>query len=281
MIQELGEHKNLLIALIVALIFGAIGIFVLSGAHLSSLYTAAPSQKDAAEPQSDQDAARGRLSLTSANKRYIFEQKELVALNVIGNSDGKDAVGFDAALTLDQSILTFSQAESAIDSFETFANANKDRVYVGGIKKLTTKNSLIFEDTVLTTISFKPAKQGHTRVDFLFKPQDTTESNIVLTTSKDGLGDVQGADIYVGTKVSTTPDESVILPGTNIKVQVADITTESATIDLHLGSQADTKKFTWGAGSTISSNIEKVFEYVFQVEKGQGDSVVIYYAVAE
>jgi ferredoxin-fold anticodon binding domain-containing protein len=123
---------------------------------------------------------------------------------------------------------------------------NAERVYIGGIRKLDSKNATVLDNTDLAEVTFKARSEGHSNVDFLFKPDDTTESNIVLTSSKDGLGDVKGTDIYVGKKVALTTDSAVVVPNVNFRLTLKNITTESAQIDIALGNQTDTKKFTWG-----------------------------------
>jgi len=280
MIEELKEHKSLVIALVVVLSLTAVVImFVQSRTSETGIGKDSARKTQDKEEETSGMVARGTLSIVPVNDRHIYELGETVSLSIRGDSDGKDAVGFDAALKVDQSILVFSQAESKLENFETFNNVSKERVYVGGIRKLSSKAASIFDDAELATLTFKASSEGHSNVDFIFKPADTTESNIVLTTSKDGLGDVKGTDIYVGKKVTVTTESSVVLSATNFKVVLKDVTTESANLDISIGENSVPKKFTWGPGATVSKNIETASGYVFQVEKGIGNSVVVYYAV--
>lgn len=283
MIHELEEHKTLLIALIAGLVFAAVGIAVVQlGKTPAYNYNTAPSantQQPNGAPTPNLEIAHGRLSLEPAAGRHIYALDELVALVIKGSSDGQEAVGFDAALKVNQNMLAFSQVTSKLPGFETFNNVNDQRVYIGGIKKLDTKSNFTFNSTPLAEVMFKPLSQGHVAVDFIFKPQDTTESNIVLSSSKDGLGDVQGTDIYIGGKSQLTTASTVVLPGTQIKVRLKNVTSASATVDFGLGSAIATRMFTWAVDAPASKNLEPIYGYIFQVEKGQGDTITIYYAV--
>ncbi len=278
MIEELKEHKSLVIALIVVLsLTAAVILFVQS--RPSEKGAVKNGTEKAKEEDANNEVVKGSLSVTPSNGRQIYESGETVLLSVRGDSDGKDAVGFDAALKVDQSILVFSQAQSKLENFETFNNVNEERVYVGGIRKLSSKAASIFDNAELATLTFKARTEGHSNVDFIFKPGETTESNIVLTTSKDGLGDVKGTDIYIGKKITVSTASSIVLPATNFKIALKDVTTESANLDISLGENSEPKTFTWGPEGTVSKNVETSGGYVFQVEKGSGNSVIVYYAV--
>jgi ferredoxin-fold anticodon binding domain-containing protein len=274
MIEELKEHKSLLIALIVVLLLAAGGIMFLQGTRKgTSIQTG---KKNSVTPSSN-EVVKGRLSIEPMTGRQIYEVGESITLLLRGNSDGKDAVGFDAAVKVNQDVMTFSQVKSLLTTFETFSNVNAERVYIGGIRKLDSKNATVLDNTDLAEVTFKARSEGHSNVDFLFKPDDTTESNIVLTSSKDGLGDVKGTDIYVGKKVALTTDSAVVVPSVNFRLTLKNITTESAQIDIALGNQTDTKKFTWGVGGTVSKNIETFSGFMFQVEKTSPNGVTVYY----
>ncbi len=280
MIEELKEHKSLVIALVVVLLLAAGGIHFIQG-NKSGTTGAKNTVNDKSDDSVEgNDVVRGTLSIAPASERYIYEKGESVVLLLIGNSDGKDAVGFDAALKINQNVLGFSQSISKLPSFETFDNVNAERVYIGGIRRLDSKNASIFDNAELAELTFSAQAEGHSNVDFIFKPGDTTESNIVLTTSKDGLGDVKGVDIYVGKKVVVTTREAVAVPNTNIKFTLKDVTVESANLDISVAGRVEPKKFTWGTG-LVSKNIEDSSSYVFQVEKGTGDSVTVYYAAGK
>jgi len=279
MIEELKEHKSLVIALVVVLSLTAAVILFVQGRTSETGTGGATGKTQDKESAAKVSVANGTLTVVPLNGRQIYESDETVSLALRGDSNGQDAVGFDAALKVDQNILVFSQAESKLENFDTFNNVNEERVYIGGIRKLSSKAASIFDNAELATLTFKARAGGHSNVDFIFKPNDTTESNIVLTTSKDGLGDVKGTDIYVGEKITVTTASSVVLPSTNFKIALKDVTTESANLDISLGDASEPKKFTWGPGGTVSKNVETSAGYVFQVEKGSGNSVNVYYAV--
>jgi len=278
MIEELKEHKSLLIALLVALLIAAVGITMLQKKSVDKNADGTPKKVEKNNDGSKNIVAKGMLSIEPTSGRFIYEVGETVGMLVRGSSDGQDAVGFDAAVRVNQSLLVFSKAESKLANFDTFHNANPDRVYVGGIRKLDSKTASIFDSAELTELTFKARKEGHARLDFIFKPGETTDSNIVLTSSKDGLGEVKGADIYVGKKVNLTTTSALILPSTNIKVTLKALTTESAQLDIALGEKSEPKKFTWGSG-TLSKNVETSSGFAFQVEKGNANAVVVYYAL--
>lgn len=280
MIEELKEHKSLVIALIVVLLIAAGGILYMQG-NSAMIPGSKDTTQDIAKPgMTDKEIVRGMLSIAPISGRHIYEKGESVVLLLIGNSDGKDAVGFDAALKINQDILTFSQSTSKLPSFETFDNVNDERIYVGGIRRLDSKSASIFDNAELAELTFTAQAEGHSNVDFLFKPDDTTESNIVLTTSKDGLGDVKGTDIYVGKKVEVTTSSPVVVPNTNITLTLKDTTVESANMDVSVGGRVEPKKFMWSTGS-MSKNIEDAAGYVFQAEKVPGNKVVVYYAAGK
>lgn len=279
MIEELKEHKSLVIALVVVLVLAAAAILYVQNRTAAPLMHDVKKDNDKVTDEKG-EVVKGTLSVEPVSGRQIYEQGESIVLVLKGDSDGKDAVGFDAALEVNQNILLFSQAESKLPSFETFDNVNAERVYIGGIRRLDSKNASIFDNADLAELTFKARAEGHSNVDFIFKPGDTTESNIVLTTSKDGLGDVKGTDIYIGKKISVTTGGAVNIPNTNISLTLKDVTTESATIDIGVGGQSEPKKFMWDAAQ-VSKNVEEFSNYVFQVEKGKGDAVVVYYAVGK
>lgn len=276
MIEELKEHRSLVIALVVVLAIAAGGILLLQKSKGTET-NGGQSTKKGADEKSANEVVRGKLSISPEDGRQIYEIGETVSLTLRGDSDDKDAAGFDAALKVNQNIISFNQAVSKLTSFETFSNVNDERVYVGGIRKLNNNAASIFNNAELATLTFVAKAEGHSAVDFIFKPDETTESNIVLTSSKDGLGDVQGTHIYVGKKTPLTTTLALVVPNTNFKLTLKSVTTESATVEISLGTQSEPKTFVWGAG-TVSTNIEKFLGYVFQVQKGPANEVMVYYA---
>ncbi|KXK11180.1 MAG: hypothetical protein UZ22_OP11002000384 [Microgenomates bacterium OLB23] len=278
MIEELKEHKSLVIALVTVLLIAAAGIMFIAQNRGSAMNGSNTADKEGIkEPANSKIVAKGRLSAQPATGRFIYEVEEQVVVAIKGDSDGRDAVGFDAALKINQKVLDFSQAVSKLPSFEVFSNVNEERLYIGGIRKLDSKSASIFNNAELAHITFRAVAQGSSAVDFMFKPDETTESNIVLTSSQDGLGDVQGTTLYVGDKIDLSTATALIVPNTNVKLVLTSITPESAVIEMTLGTSKQPKTFTWGTG-TVSENIEKFSGFVFQVQKGTANSVVVYYA---
>src|SRR3989344_2193408 len=152
MTQELEEHKSLLIALIAGLVVAALGIVVVQGRTQRPPVAPATNIPQNSAGAKDKESPMGKLSLISASGRQIFEPKETITLVIAGDSAGQPAVGFDAALQIDRTILAFSQVSPKIPSFETFDNVNDTRVYVGGIKKVAPQDAVIFNDTPLAEI---------------------------------------------------------------------------------------------------------------------------------
>ncbi len=86
---------------------------------------------------------------------------------ILANSDNKNITGFDALVGYDKTALEFVKATEIKEDFKVLAFNNSDWITINGSRKIQYNQPVVFNNTELVEISFKPLKTGQVDLDII------------------------------------------------------------------------------------------------------------------
>lgn len=106
-------------------------------------------------------------------------------------------VAYDAAITYDQSLLTYVSAASLLPNFILVPQSQPGKVNITGSKQIGGDNGQFVASTPVAAITFRAAASGRSAVNLDFTKGLTADSNLMNTKSQDVLDSVSGTTITV------------------------------------------------------------------------------------
>jgi hypothetical protein len=144
-----------LLVIFMAIFIGS-GIFlVLNKKTVTEKKTASAS---AAVPTVSPD--QGSLDLTSETEKVSLTASEELKINLVADSNGKNVVGYDLALSYDPTAFKFVDAVSDLTEFNINKYVRENYVSFLAVKSLQNQTPTIFNQTKIISFIFTPIKTG-------------------------------------------------------------------------------------------------------------------------
>lgn len=109
----------------------------------------------------------GYFKLKADNKSYSLNNEIKVFL--IADSQNKNISGFDIILNFNKKNFDFIKANSLLSDFDIYPSVDGDRLILTGVKSLSSKKPISFNNTSLLEIIFKAKNRGN--FDLLLEDQ--------------------------------------------------------------------------------------------------------------
>ncbi len=155
-------------------------------------------QEPAPLPPAQAKPIEAILSLQSEQERIKSGESFKVNLNL--ETFGRKAAAFDAVIFFNPEEVNVENLETS-DLFseyprQTFDN-EQGKVVLSGTSSLTEEATGVSEGK-LATITFTALKSGQAKIELIFKPNDTTDSNVIAEGStEDILGEVRNPTLEI------------------------------------------------------------------------------------
>ncbi len=127
-----------------------------------------------------------------------YSLSEKIPVKIMGNSDEKAVTAFDILIEYDGQFLTLDERKPPpLSDFLYFGKNDQTTISVSAVLKPQSNASQIFKGTILLELEFSPKKIGKTRINLIYSPGSTNESNLLDNKSTDVLSNVYGAEIDI------------------------------------------------------------------------------------
>jgi hypothetical protein len=137
-----------------------------------------------------------KLSLETDSTKVVYQIGDEVKFNLILDTIDHNIVGVDAIINYSNDLVEVTSIETS-SAFESYpvSKAENGKVMISGLKEIGKSNKGIFK---VATITMKMLNKGEAKLDFDFKPLNTTDSNVVeLNTGEDLLSNTNGYTLTI------------------------------------------------------------------------------------
>lgn len=215
------------------------------------------------------------FTLKTKDQTTTGKKEDTVTVLVLADSKGERITGYDVVLRYDQKILDFVEARSLLSDFQAISTTKDGTVTITGVKKLTTDQPSVFDQTVLLETDFIAKELGSTMISFDFSPAQTNESNLINEQSEDVLADTQGMVIKIGQALSLVKDMTVKVSDEGLSLTLTDVEIPdkncrdcftSAVVRVEKDGLLKMLEFKQGGFAGLMENEKTAFEYTFKLE---------------
>ena len=202
-----------------------------------------------------------------------------------GSTGGQEIGGYDAVLNFDNDSLHFVSGESLLPALQFFSQARDDgSLSLTGVKELQSEQNVILDKTPLAELVFDVVLPGSGGIDLLFHAGDTDDSNLIILTTEDILGEVGNLELLFGNEVKITSGEVYSIPGGNIQVTVEPVATlppvcndcqTKVIINVNNGTESKDLEFILGGIAGFTGDAKRAHGYAFEVGAIERNSVTL------
>lgn len=233
----------------------------------------------------------GRLELIAADGKSVYTHGEDVVIMVYADSAKYPVIGYDMVFDRGATDMKLESAESLVEGFTIFSNTENDFVSITGLQDDLGDKEFIFQNEPVARLVFKPQTTGAQELKFRFAVGETSDSNLVSTSTADVLGKAKGITVYVGSdlKLQTGADvkiddqttarlEKVIEPDAACRDCVTEASVTFTSRDAKGVSHVEKLNFTFGGIAGQMYATEQVLGYIISAYDISSSSLVINYA---
>lgn len=169
------ELKKLIFVVSFVLLILVVGFMILARKK-SNLALKGGVNTEVGLPSPTMSPLLGDLILKTSDGLLRKAQDELLVIDVVGNSENKDIVGYDILLTYPKSDFDVVALESTEPSYRIFKKDMADGVIVTGTKLLSENAPNLWSSQSLVRFTLKPKNKGNFVVSILgARGQDKTK----------------------------------------------------------------------------------------------------------
>jgi len=274
-----GRPKLMSLLVVAVLAALAIGFF---------LFWKQQGKKPASNPKSTEKTQvnrNGELYLETELGSTILMPNNQFKVILYGSTGGQEIGGYDAVLNFDNDSLHFVSGESLLPALQFFSQARDDgSLSLTGVKELQSEQNVILDKTPLAELVFDVVLPGSGGIDLLFHAGDTDDSNLIILTTEDILGEVGNLELLFGNEVKITSGEVYSIPGGNIQVTVEPVATlppvcndcqTKVIINVNNGTESKDLEFILGGIAGFTGDAKRAHGYAFEVGAIERNSVTL------
>lgn len=139
------------------------------------------------------------MMLKAKGDKIAVSMGQPITLVIAMDSDGKPVVGYDAIITFDPALVSYTTHTSLVSEFDIFRRAEEGKVLITGVKMPSVTNQVTLRNTNVAEVTFTPKKAGTVQFGFEFVPGGDADSNLLIESAKptDILGTVEGIAVTI------------------------------------------------------------------------------------
>ena len=122
------------------------------------------------------------MKLRSKTGQNIANVGGNIVLVLSCDSKGADVVAYDALIRYDKTLFKMVNTQSLISDFKIYDNERENRLALTGVKSLSSKEDIVFDNKDIAAITFTALKKGSGTFNLIDK-YDNEGSQIVDKTS--------------------------------------------------------------------------------------------------
>jgi len=152
-------------------------------------------------------APGSRIWIKLQDEVFLYKPNDFIRGFIMIDSDNQPINDFNIAFTYDSTSLQLITFENLEPSLQAVIKSEKEKIVLAGTKKPSVNGPLILKETPLVMFSFKTLKPGNSYLGLQFSSNEKTK----------------GEMIFIGQTITAAKNQTMILPGTNLKLKLQSI----------------------------------------------------------